>query len=94
MQVKNQEVKIGVKPWCQNFVVNLVVKLGDQVEKEDKMMKNYLFNWMLELLNLIKLHDLRLLNHIFHKPQVTLNKNAHNSQHHFGAQFFMLFHMV
>ena len=32
--------------------------------------------------------------HIFQKAQVTLNKNAHNLQHHFGAQFFMLFHMV
>ena len=71
-----------------------MVKLDDQVEKEDKMMKNYLFNWILELLNLIKLHDLRLLNHILQKPQVTLNKNAHNSQHHFGTQFFILFHMV
>ena len=32
--------------------------------------------------------------HIFQKAQVTLNKNAHNLQHHFGAQFFMVFHMV
>ena len=32
--------------------------------------------------------------HIFQKAQVTLNKNAHNLQYHFGAQFFMLFHMV
>ena len=32
--------------------------------------------------------------HIFQKSQVTYNKNAHNLQHHFGAQFFMLFHMV
>ena len=32
--------------------------------------------------------------HIFQKAQVTLNKNAHKLQHHFGAQFFMLFHMV
>ena len=32
--------------------------------------------------------------HIFQKGQVTLNKNAHNLQHHLGAQFFMLFHMV
>ena len=33
-------------------------------------------------------------HHIFRKGQVTLNQNAHNLQHHFGAQFFMLFHMV
>ena len=26
-------------------------------------------------------------NHIFQKAQVTLNKKAHNLQHHFGAQF-------
>ena len=32
--------------------------------------------------------------HIFQKAQVTLNKNAHNLQHHFWAQFFMLFHMM
>ena len=31
--------------------------------------------------------------YIFQKAQVTLNKNAHNLQYHFGAQFFMLFHM-
>ena len=38
--------------------------------------------------------DVSFLQHIFQKAQVTLNKNAHNLQHHFGAQFFMLFHMV
>ena len=32
--------------------------------------------------------------HVFQKAQVTLNKNAYNFQHHFGAQFFKLFHMV
>ena len=35
-----------------------------------------------------------IMVHIFQKAQVALNKNAHNLQHHFGAQFFMLFHMV
>ena len=35
-----------------------------------------------------------MMDHIFQKAQVTLNKNARNLQHHFGAQFFMLFHMV
>ena len=31
--------------------------------------------------------------HIFPKPQVTSNKNAHNFRHHFQAQFLMLFHL-
>ena len=35
-----------------------------------------------------------LIFHIFQKGQVTLNKNANNLQHHFGTQFFMLFHIV
>ena len=43
---------------------------------------------------LIEALILLLCSHIFQKAQVTLNKNAHNLQHHFGAQFFMLFHMV
>ena len=33
-------------------------------------------------------------HHIFPKSQVTSNKNAHNLQHYFGAQVFMLYHMV
>ena len=32
--------------------------------------------------------------HIFEKAQVASNKNAHRLQHHFWAQFFMLFHMM
>ena len=32
--------------------------------------------------------------HIFQKAQVASNKNAHKLQHHFWAQFFMLFHMM
>ena len=32
--------------------------------------------------------------HIFQKARVTSNKNAHNLQHHFGAQYFILYHMV
>ena len=32
--------------------------------------------------------------HIPQKAQVTLNKNAHNLQHHLGAQYFMHFHIV
>ena len=32
--------------------------------------------------------------HNFPKAQVAANKNANNVQHHFLAQFFMLFHMV
>ena len=32
--------------------------------------------------------------YIFPKGQVASNKNAHKLQHHFWAQFFMLFHMV
>ena len=32
--------------------------------------------------------------HIFPKAQVTSNKNAHNFQHHFLAQFLMLFHLA
>ena len=35
-----------------------------------------------------------ILPHIFLKAQVASNKNAHKLQHHFWAQFFMLFHMM
>ena len=35
-----------------------------------------------------------MLNHIFQKAQVASDKNAHKLQHHFWAQFFMLFHMM
>ena len=35
-----------------------------------------------------------IVNLIFPKARVALNKNAHNFRPHFLAQFFMLFHMV
>ena len=40
------------------------------------------------------IHRWQSLSHLSKGTTVTVNKNAHNLQHHFGAQFFMLFHMV
>ena len=38
--------------------------------------------------------SMEFAGHIFPKAKVTSNKNAHNFQHYFWAQFLMLFHLA